>query len=373
MNETSSAAGRIRVAVVFGGRSGEHSISCSTAAGVLRALDPKRFEAVPVGITRDGHWVTAPADPRLIEGGRAEVDPSGAGLALALDGGTSALVRNAPGEVPEDLGGVDVVFPLLHGPFGEDGTIQGLFEMTDVRYVGSGVLASAVGMDKHFMKVALIAAGLPVGPYVPITARRWRTDREGVLAEIEALKFPVFVKPSRAGSSLGISRVERIEDVPTAIAEAQRHDPKVIVEECIAGREVECAVLQGRGDAPPRTAPLGEIVVDPGHAAFYDFETKYFATEGATLRCPADVPVEASDEIRALAAEAFEALGCEGLARVDFFLTPDGRPIINELNTMPGFTPFSMYPVMWQASGMSYEELVAELIDLALERPLGLR
>ena len=364
---------RIRVAVVFGGKSGEHSISCSTAAGVLRALDPARFEVIPVGITREGSWVIAPEDPTLIEGGRAEVDETGAALALALNGADSALVVKEASEIPQRLGHVDVVFPLLHGPFGEDGTIQGLFEMADIRYVGSGVLGSAVGMDKHFMKVALIAAGLPVGPYVPVPPRRWRTDRDAVLAEISALTFPVFVKPARAGSSLGISRVERIEDVPAAIAEAQRHDPKVIVEEGIDGREVECAVLQGHGDAEPRTAPLGEIVVDPEHADFYDFESKYFDTEGVTLRCPADVPAEASEEIRALAARAFEALDCEGLARVDFFLTPDGRPIINELNTMPGFTPFSMYPVMWQAAGLSYPELVAELIQLALERPVGLR
>ncbi len=371
-NQTVDPARRPRVALIFGGRSGEHSVSCATAAGVLREIDRSRYEVLPIGITRHGTWVTVPDDPARFEGGLAEVSDDGGRVLIPLDGEAN-LLESRPGEAPRALGTVDVAFPLLHGPFGEDGTIQGIFEMAGVRYVGSGVLASAVGMDKHYMKVALAAAGLPVGPYVVATPQVWRRDRERVLAEVAELRFPVFVKPARAGSSLGISRVGRLEDVAAAVEAAQEHDPKVIIEQGMPGREIECAVLEGRHGAAPRTAPPGEVVMHAGAADFYDFETKYFDTTGFHMECPADIPAAAAAEIRALAARAFEALGCEGLARVDFFLSPEGSPVVNEVNTMPGFTPFSMFPVMWEQAGLSYRELVGELIDLALERPLGLR
>ncbi|HZK05697.1 MAG TPA: D-alanine--D-alanine ligase family protein [Actinomycetaceae bacterium] len=364
---------RVRVAVVFGGRSGEHSISCATAAGVLREIDRERFDVIPIGITRDGQWVSAPDDPAAIEGGLAEVPSAEESVSVTFDQGSGRLAITSPGQVPRDLDEVDVVFPLLHGPFGEDGTIQGLFEMGAVRYVGSGVLSSAVGMDKHYMKVALAAAGLPIAPYVIATPRLWRTDPATILDAVAALHFPVFVKPARAGSSLGISRVERLEDVPAAIEAAQIHDPRVLIEDGMPGREIECGVLQGRGDGPPRTAPLGEIIVDRDQAEFYDYETKYFSPDGAALACPADLPDEAVAEMQALAARAFEALCCEGLARVDFFWDPGHGAVINEVNTMPGFTPISMFPTMWSVAGMPYPELLTELIELAMERPLGLR
>lgn len=363
---------KIRVAILFGGRSGEHSISCATAAGVLREIDRDRYDVIPIGITRAGQWVALPDDPDPLDGGRAEVPAASQSVAMVFgpEGGGLGLI--APGEVVGGMPRVDVVLPLLHGPFGEDGTIQGLLELADLRYVGSGVAASAMGMDKHLMKLALEAAGLPVAPYVVAAGRRWRRDPEGILAEVADLGFPVFVKPARAGSSLGISRVERLEDVARAIAAAQLHDPKVLIEQGMAGREIECGVLGGRAGGPPRTSALGEIVVDPAVSDFYDYQTKYFAA-GATLTCPADVPEQAAAEIRALAAAAFEALGCEGLARVDFFWDPAGGPVVNEINTMPGFTPISMFPRTWASTGMSYRELLTELIELALERPLGLR
>lgn len=363
------------MAVVFGGRSGEHGISCSTAAGVLAAIDRDRYEVVPIGITRTGEWVLVPDDPALLEGGRAEITAAqGAHVLVPMGDGRHAakeLVLAEPGRAVSALGRVDVVLPLLHGPFGEDGTLQGMLEMAGVRYVGSGVLASAVGMDKHYMKMVLAGSGLPVGPYVVITPRQWRTDRTAALDAVAALRFPVFVKPARAGSSLGITRVDRPEDVAAAVAAAQEHDPKVVVEAAIRGREIECAVLGGRGDEPPRTAELGEIIVARGQ--FYDYDAKYFATEGVTLACPADVPEADARTIRALAARAFEALGCEGLARVDFFYDGPERIVINEVNTMPGFTPYSMYPRMWQRSGLGYPELIDELLRLALDRPTGLR
>ena len=365
---------RTRVAVVFGGRSAEHGISCSTAAGVLTAIDRERYDVLPIGITRTGQWVLAPDDSRLLAGGRAEITAGDGQVLLPLgDGGNGGeLLLAERGKVPAALGEVDVVLPLLHGPYGEDGTVQGLLEMAGVRYVGSGVLASAVGMDKHYMKVVLAGHGLPVGPYVTVTPRRWRTDRATVLDAVASLTFPVFVKPARGGSSLGITRVERPEDVPAAVATAQEHDPKVIVEAGLSGRELECAVLQGRGDDGPRTAAPGEIVVDGDPGVFYDYESKYFTQDGVTLSCPAELPAEDRRGVQDMAAAAFEALGCEGLARVDFFYDA-GRIVVNEVNTMPGFTPYSMYPTMWERSGLSYPELVDELIQLALERPPGLR
>ncbi len=375
MNETSAPGGRrTRVALVFGGRSGEHAISCATAAGVLRALDPERYEVLPIGITPDGQWVLTAADPDALALGGAElpsVPASSSDVVLPMAQDRRDLTVTEPGQVPRSLGEVDVVFPVLHGPYGEDGTLQGLLELAQLPYVGSGVLASAVGMDKHYMKVVLAGHGLPIGPYTVISPRQWRTDHTAALDAVAALGFPVFVKPARAGSSLGITKVEREQDLVAAVEEAQRHDPKVIVEAALEGREIECAVLEGHGDELPRTALPGEIAV--GDHAFYDFESKYLDTSGVDLICPADLPDSVSERVRELAAQAFDALGCEGLARVDFFVTDSGHVTINEVNTMPGFTPYSMYPLMWERSGLSYGELLDELIALALERSTGLR
>ena len=364
-----------RVAVVFGGRSSEHAVSCSSAASVLRAIDRNAYDVVPIGIAKDGRWVLAPDDPAALElapGHIPEVDGSGAGVLVPLSTGDRALRVLSPGEVPEVLGDVDVVFPVLHGPWGEDGTIQGMLDLADVRYVGSGVLASAAGMDKHYMKVVFAGHGLPVGPYAVITDRAWRADRAVALDAACSMGFPVFVKPARAGSSMGITRVASPDDLEAAIEAAREHDPKVLVEAAIFGRELECAVLEGRGFDAPRTSKVGEIRVVTGHE-FYDFDAKYLAEADVELVCPADVPDDIAAEVQRLAAEAFVALGCEGLARVDCFYTDDRRVIINEINTMPGFTPHSMYPRMWAETGLAYHDLVDELIALAMERRVGLR
>lgn len=367
-----------RVAVLFGGRSSEHAVSCVTAEGVLGAIDRDKYDVVPVGIAKNGQWVLVQDHAEqwtLSASSLPEVRPADATVALTGIAGNShrGLVATAPNRVPEELGEVDVVFPLLHGPFGEDGTVQGLLELADVRYVGAGVLASAVGMDKHYMKVVFESAGLKVGPYVAITDREWLKDKEAALEHAAALGWPLFVKPARAGSSMGISKVDRLEDLEAAILAAREHDPKVVVEAGIVGREIECAVLQGRGCSDPRTSMPGEIVVTANDHPFYDFYAKYVGDNAAALSCPAELPADVTARVRELAAAAFEAVGAEGLSRVDFFYTPDGELIINEINTMPGFTPKSMYPQMWAASGLEYPDLIDELIQLALTRRTGLR
>lgn len=354
------AARKVRVALLFGGRSGEHGVSTATAAGVMKAIDRDKYDVLPVGITREGQWVLASGDAtrwELSAGGLAEVTrESGTELASLAD-----------------LGEVDVVFPLLHGPFGEDGTIQGLLELAGVRYVGAGVLASAVGMDKHYMKLVFAGHGLAVGPYVVVTPREWEQRQAEVIARVRELRFPVFVKPARAGSSLGVTRVDDVSGLAAAIEEARFHDPKVLVEQGIEGREIECAVLGGRAGGAPRASVPGEIVVDHDAADFYDFEAKYLSQTQARTEAPADLPDDVAERVRDVAVRAFEAIGAEGISRVDVFVTPAGEVIVNEINTMPGFTPISMYPKMWQASGLSYPELIDELIALALERPVGLR
>jgi D-alanine-D-alanine ligase len=365
-----------RVAGVFGGRSSEHAVSCVTAAGVLGAIDYDKYDVIPIGIAKTGQWVLASGDTTqwsLSASSLPEVAPSARTVALAEIGGEHQLIVASPNEVPQELGTVDVVFPLLHGPFGEDGTIQGLLELSDTRYVGAGVLASAVGMDKHYMKVVFEAAGLQVGPYIAVTDRQWITDPESVRKRVDLLGYPVFVKPARAGSSMGISKVDSLEGLDAAIEAAREHDLKLVIEAGIVGREIECAVLEGRGTEPPRTSMPGEISVAPGEHEFYDFNAKYVEDDAASLSCPADIPDEAIARVRELAAAAFDAVGAEGLSRVDFFYTPDGELIINEINTMPGFTPKSMYPQMWAASGLGYAELIDELIYLALNRKTGLR
>lgn len=369
-----STTQRPRVLVLFGGRSGEHPISAVTAGGVLRAIDRTRYEVLAVGITRDGHWVLADDDPDrwAITDGRLPEVTNGSVRVLLPQAAGDREVQVMRGSVAEALGTVDVVFPLLHGPFGEDGTVQGMLELADVRYVGAGVLASAVGMDKQMMKLVFAGQGLPVGPYVVVPPGDLDRDPAAVLARAEGLGLPVFVKPARAGSSLGISKVTDRADLPDAIRAAAEHDPKVLIEAAIVGREVECGVLGGRDGAPARASLPGEIVVRGEHS-FYDFEAKYLDEASAELTCPADLPAEVTARVRELAVRAFDAIGCEGLARVDVFVQPDGNVLVNEINTMPGFTPFSMYPRMWAATGLDYPALVDELIQLALARPTGLR
>ena len=374
----SRPAGRkSRVAVVFGGRSGEHTISCATAAGVLSAIDRDRYEVLPIGITPSGQWVLVDDDPDALalNDSRPPVEITAEGLGrgeLLVRPGSGALAALTP-TGPSVLGEVDVVLPLLHGPYGEDGTIQGMLEMLGIRYAGCGVLASAAGMDKQVTKVLLSAAGIATAPHVVVEPHRWNRARAAVLRACEALDYPLFVKPARAGSSLGITKVERGADLPAAIEAAREVDPKVLVETGITGREIEVAVLGGRGDDAPRVAEPGEIVMDAAHGAgeFYDYQTKYLAHDAVQMVCPARLTAAERELVMSTAAEAFLAIGGEGLTRVDFFVTADGRAIVNEVNTMPGFTPFSMYPYMWKVSGMDYPALVGELIELALERPAG--
>ena len=372
----SRPAGRkSRVAVVFGGRSGEHTISCATAAGVLSAIDRDRYEVLPIGITPSGQWVLVDDDPDALalNDSRPPVEITAEGLGrgeLLVRPGSGALAALTP-TGPSVLGEVDVVLPLLHGPYGEDGTIQGMLEMLGIRYAGCGVLASAAGMDKQVTKVLLSAAGIATAPHVVVEPHRWNRARAAVLRACEALDYPLFVKPARAGSSLGITKVERGADLPAAIEAAREVDPKVLVETGITGREIEVAVLGGRGDDAPRVAEPGEIVMDAAHGAgeFYDYQTKYLAHDAVQMVCPARLAPAERELVMSTAAEAFLAIGGEGLTRVDFFVTADGRAIVNEVNTMPGFTPFSMYPYMWEVTGMDYTALIGELIELALERP----
>jgi len=368
-----SATGRIRVAVVFGGRSDEHAISCVSAGSILRNLDPQRFEVIPVGITPDGSWLLSDASPATLaitDGQLPKVSgTSGTALALTADprrrGQLLSLGRGA-GEI---LAAVDVVFPVLHGPYGEDGTIQGLLELAGVPYVGAGVLASAAGMDKEFTKKLLAAEGLPIGDHAVLRPRKATLDAE----EQERLGLPLFVKPARGGSSIGVSRVSAWGQLPAAIDRARRHDPKVIVEAAVRGRELECGVLE-LPDGRVEASTVGEIRVAGVRGredAFYDFATKYL-DDAAELDVPAKIDDDVSDEVRRLAIRAFAAVDCQGLARVDFFLTDDG-PVINEINTMPGFTTISMYPRMWAASGVDYPTLLAAMVDTALVRGTGLR
>ncbi|GAA3988115.1 D-alanine--D-alanine ligase [Thermobifida alba] len=366
---------KIRVAVVFGGRSSEHEISCVTAGGVMSVIDTDRYEVVPIGITRDGDWRVVTADPgelAIVDGRLPSVPDTGAKLALALDT-PGAFLEVPPDAVPRLVGQVDVVLPLLHGPFGEDGTIQGLLEMAEVRYAGAGVFASAASMDKVFMKALLTGQGLKTGPYLAVSDRAWTRDRKRVLDNVAALGGVVFVKPARAGSSIGISRVPDATDtaaVTEAIEAARAHDPKVIVEAGIRGREIECGVLESLDGGEPDVSLPAEIHVAEGYD-FYDFEAKYLSS--SSLSIPADLPDEVTRRVRRLAADAFDALGCEGLARVDFFYGDDGEIYVNELNTMPGFTPSSAFPQMWAASGLDYPALVDRLIRTALNRRTGLR
>jgi D-alanine-D-alanine ligase len=386
---------KIRVAVIFGGRGPEHAVSCMGGGNMLAAINRDKYEVVPVGITREGSWVLAADEPARLtvtdgqlpsveavaEPG-AQVVPWAGPRAGAMRPG-QALTASAPGQIPHLLGEVDVVLPVLHGPFGEDGTIQGLLEMAGIPYVGAGVLASAVSMDKEYMKIIFQAKGLPVGPHVVLHERDWpaeeadgawlqaNPERKRVLDAIVELGWPLFVKPARGGSSIGTSKASDMTQLRDAIRAARAFDPKVIVEAAIEGREIECSVLEGRNGDPPDTSLPGQLLIEGGEE-FWDFEAKYL-DEASGMAIPAPIPAEHQQEIRRMAALAFDAVSCEGLARVDFFYTPDGQILINEINTIPGLSPASYFQKMWEASGLDFPQLIDRLLETALSKRPGLR
>ncbi|UOY01489.1 D-alanine--D-alanine ligase family protein [Blastococcus sp. PRF04-17] len=370
----SGTGGKVRVAVVFGGRSAEHAISCVSAGSVISALDPDRYDVVRVGITPDGRWVLADPGQRLaISGGELPEVAGGTAVSLVGDPAGRGLAVLEPGAaIGPALTEVDVVFPVLHGAYGEDGTIQGLLEMAGLPYVGSGVFASAASMDKEFTKKLLAAAGLPQGDHVVLRDAAGAVCADPSLldeAARERLGLPVFVKPSRAGSSIGITKVTDWSQFPEAVATAAAVDPKVVVEASVPGREIECGVLAARGGGPPDASLPAEIRLRPG-VDWYDFSAKYL-DDSVDFDVPADLTPEQTAAVQEASRRAYLALDCRGLARVDFFLGtgPDGndRLVINEVNTMPGFTPISMFPRMWAASGVGYAELVDRLVASALD------
>ena len=347
-----------RVAIICGGRSSEHSISCISAKGVLGAIDRNLFEPILIGITLRGKWVAlkSAADFGVGSDGLPIIPDTAPGINADVHG-----LKNAEGAPLA----IDLAFPLIHGAYGEDGTIQGFFEMADIPYVGSGVLASSVAMDKTFAKPIYADFGLAVADGITVHQRDWIAQRELEIAKIKALGLPVFVKPARSGSSRGTTKVKSDSEIAPAIEEAHRHDPRAMVEVAIKGREIECAVLEINGKA--HASVLGEIRVHEPHE-FYDFEAKYL-DGSTTFDVPANVTPEIARAISDAAVTAFEALGCEGLARVDFFLTEENQIIINELKTMPGFTSMSVFPMLWKATGKSYSEIITQLCESALARP----
>jgi D-alanine-D-alanine ligase len=354
-----------RVVVLFGGRSAEHEISVISARSVLDALDPERYEAIPIGVTKLGRWRLLPAGPPALPAAATAtelpgVEPStGDEVALDQEPGRQAIV--APDGSRTEI---DVVFPVMHGPYGEDGSIQGFLEMAGVPYVGAGVLGSAVGMDKAMQKVLFADAGIPVVEHLVVHERDWESDPARVRSDAGILGFPLFAKPAALGSSVGITKVHGPEALRPALEEAFRYGRKAVLERAVEGaREIECAVL---GNDDPVASVAGEIV--PRGHEFYDYEAKYLDEHGAELVIPADLPAEVLAEVRRLAVAAFRAIDGAGMARVDFFLTPEGRVLLNEVNTIPGFTSISMYPKLWEASGVAYPELVDRLIELAIER-----
>jgi D-alanine-D-alanine ligase len=351
---------RLRVALLFGGRSAEHAVSVMSAGNVFRALDPARYETVPIGITRSGTWLLC----SVKDGKFPTAVPAGGPRVTLIPGGAGrlAILPERDGAAADLSCAVDVVFPVLHGPFGEDGTVQGLAEIAGVAYVGSGVMGSAAAMDKDVAKRLMRDCGLPIARFVSFS----HGDAPNYEAVVAELGRPVFVKPARLGSSVGISKAGTREEFADAIAEAFRHDRKILVEEFVRGREIECGVLEGEDGALTASLP-GEIVPSNRHG-FYTYEAKYLDDEGAVVKVPADLKRDLSDKVRKLSIEAFQALGCEGLARIDFFLREDGKLIVNEVNTLPGFTNISMYPKMFEAMGVSYPELVDRLIRHALAR-----
>ncbi len=350
----------VRVGVLFGGKSGEHEISLLSAKTVIRALDEAGYETVRLGITKSGEWLTA-GDP-LAQLAKSENGEE------REEGSKFSLIPSHPSQLPlleqsKRMPTVDLIFPVLHGPYGEDGTVQGLLEMIELPYVGCGVLASAVAMDKITSKALFAAAGIPQVAYRTLLRRNWAENREKILDELEsALPYPLFVKPANLGSSVGISKVRQRAQLAHAITLACRYDRKVLIEAGVHdARELEVSVL---GNDEPWTSVVGEVI--PANE-FYDYEAKYL-DKGSRLLIPADIPAALADEVRQMAARAFQALDGAGLARVDFLLSGDGQLFLNELNTMPGFTASSMYPKLWEASGVSLSELVHRLVDMALER-----
>jgi D-alanine-D-alanine ligase len=358
---------KLTVAILFGGRSSEHTISCATAGGVLEAIDRSRYDVIPVGITHEGAFTLEDDDAA-----KFVMDP--ANMPEVRDNGTRILWPQSTASremryldtsgVVHSLGDVDVVFPILHGRWGEDGTLQGMLELSGLPYVGDGVLASALAMDKHFAKIVFAAAGIPVARGITVTAAEWVADPGAVAASVAKLGWPAFVKPARAGSSVGVTKVKSADELAAGISTGLDEDDKVVIEAAVIGREIECGVLGGRGGGPTRVSLAGEIVMTGNE--FYDFSAKYLDASGADVVCPTNLSDTEAASLRDLAARAFDAIGGSGLARADFFLTESGF-VINELNTMPGFTPISMFPKCWLASGMSYPALIDELIVLGLE------
>jgi D-alanine-D-alanine ligase len=380
---------KLRVGILFGGRSGEHEVSLLSAASVLKAINKDKYEVVPIGITKDGRWLTDAHAERLLrgeqEGGRhlRAGDPETTPGAAVLARGEAVIVPPVPqahGLVPFQSTAtsmqkgidVDVIFPVLHGTFGEDGTIQGLLELADIPYVGAGVLGSAAGMDKDIMKQLFAGTGLTIVKHVTVLRSQWERDPKKVTRLVESkLKYPVFVKPANLGSSVGISKAHHRRELGPAIETAAGYDRKIVVEQGVGGkkgkaRELECSVL---GNDDPQASTVGEIVPS---AEFYDYSAKYL-DEGSKLVIPAKLSKKQMKEVQGMAIRAFKAVDCSGLARVDFLMDPGnggkaGRIYLNEINTMPGFTSISMYPKLWAASGLGYTELIERLIQLALER-----
>ncbi len=369
-------AKKLRVGILFGGRSGEHEVSLLSAASVLRAIDRDKFDVTPIGITRKGRWLAAADANHLLNGDMGAVsrrlragDPDATPGAKLLHEGIPTLLAPVPGPQGPEGKAIDVVFPVLHGTFGEDGTIQGLFELAGIAYVGSGVLGSAAGMDKDVMKRLFVEAGLPIVKHVTLLRADWEKNPRKAIAQVEkSLKYPVFVKPANLGSSVGISKAHDRKELGPALTLAAKYDRKLVVEQGVGGkkaraREFEVAVL---GNDDPKASVVGEIV--PGKE-FYDYEAKYLS-EGSVPVIPAKLSRAETKKIREMAVAAFRACDLAGLARVDFLMEPDGkqRIFVNEVNTMPGFTQISMYPKLWEASGLSYTGLITRLIELALER-----
>jgi D-alanine-D-alanine ligase len=366
---------KLRVGVIYGGRSGEHEVSLASAAAVFQNLDPERYEAIAIRIEKDGRWSLPPEPPKVMKAADTIADSRGTRLPahddtleahlVAHPGGDTLLTIDRHSSQASVSGlGLDVVFPVLHGPYGEDGTVQGLLELASVPYVGAGVLASAVGMDKAAMKLVFAAKGLPVGDYDVVLKRDWLRDERGVMSTIvNKLGFPVFVKPANLGSSVGISKAKHATELRTAIALAAEFDRKIVIEAAVpAAREIECAVL---GNDDPEASVPGEVI--PGRE-FYDYEAKYLDDSSRTV-IPASLTDRQSEEVRRLAIAAFKAIDCAGMARVDFLLAGDsGVLYLNEVNTIPGFTTISMYSKMWEASGLPYPKLIDKLIALAIER-----
>lgn len=373
MNAADTARGATKrtLVLLFGGRSSEHGISCVTAAGVLRAIDRNRFDVIPVGITRRGATVLMREEDMaaysLAGGDLPEVTDNGSRVLwpASVDSRTLSVLEGDGGL--RSLAEIDAVLPMLHGPFGEDGSIQGLFDLIDLPYVGSGVLGSSLCMDKHAVKTVLEASGVPVAPWCMVTREDLERD-PSLLTRLDAgLSYPLFVKPARAGSSVGVSKVAAASELPAALEVAFAEDRMVLVESGMTGREIEIAVLEGRdGGAPRVSSVVGEIIFTGRE--FYDFEAKYLGGDGVELSLPASVTAAELAALQDVAVRSFEAAQCSGLARIDFFLTDDG-PVINEINTMPGFTPISMYPRLWEESGLAYSDLITELVELALAKP----